>query len=314
VTVGGIAATVTGRTATQVTATAPSLWTNPSMTLGPAAVVLTTGGVALGAGSVLYVPRFTIQTDGTIGTLAADHDWLPQARAGADNTTSDWGAANVLTELYLGYDEAFLYIGILGKAQKQNAVVGYIWEDGLTSLTRPGASANLSDLHDYAGDGSGDGNGCYFQNPTCQANYGQPLSLDNNLSGPFSVKVADWKAHYAFGRTGNAVDLPGPAPGRHNAAGVRNLASVTDFGWSDSVVRHTESASEFAIPWGTFAREPSRTITTVKLFVRLVGRNVDNTPVWAHQGLPADANSRAGSGDVTGVATLLVRGNLAPPF
>lgn len=295
VTIGGQSATVTSRSATQLVVTAPSV------ARGAEPVVVTSGGVSTAPLSVFYALKFTPVIDGAI-----IGDWPVQSMVAANvypagdpkaglPVDSSW-SGNELRELYLGYDDSNVYIGVKGVAEKQNAIVGYIWEDGVPN-SRGSASGDIRLLTDYYGDYMGDGNGY---------GTGTTFSIDDMLSAGFNVTVPGWTApgwtaHYGFGRTGNAVDITGAL---HNAVGVRDLAPIANFGWLPSTVLHTANAQEFSIPWRTFAVDNGAKITQLKVWVRVVGSGGQAFP---NQGLPADAKSIASDYLVTSVATLDVR-------
>jgi hypothetical protein len=314
VTVAGLAATIVTRSATELVVAAPSLVPYPAKRAGNQPVSVTSAGTTVDAGPLFYALKLSPVVDG--GVLQGAGDWPPQALvasnldAGGQYVGSAWGG-NELRDLYMGYDDQFVYVGVVGYAQKQNAIVGYVYQDGLTAQSRPSASGDVRLLTDGLGNGQGDGNGCFWQEPNC-ANNGKALSLDDMISAGFHVTVPGWVAHYAFGRTGNAADVA--TLGVANAAGVRNLANRGDFGWSASIVRRSATAQEWAIPWSTFDRDTIgvnpdgsarlRPITRIQAFVRIVA---DAGQQWPNQGLPSDANSIASSGTVSSVATLEVR-------
>lgn len=288
VTVAGQAATRLSQTATQLVVAAPSIAGKPSIGAGNQPVVVTSAGTTLQAGNVFYALKFTPKIDGGISTTLADADWPPQSLVGANALTSDWNGSE-LRELYAGYDDNNFYFGIKGVAAKENAFIAYVWSDGLSSTTRPNASWDIKNtLTDDTGTGAGDGKGCYWQTPSCQWATGvAALSLDSYLSSGFQVSqaaVPGWVAHYAFGRSGNAIDLTND---RHNAVGARDLFNPADFGWSDSTVKTSLNYQEFSIPRTAFAKEPARTLTQLKFFVRIAGCSGQCFP---NQSLPYDPN------------------------
>ncbi len=318
VTVGGVSAPVTSQTATQLVATAPDISTHPEVPAGNNDVVVTSGGTATAALQVFYALKFT-PTDcfdnASTGYGKIGSDWPPQSRVASDvdgsgqRVTSDWNA-NELRNLYLGYDDSNVYIAIDGQAEEQNAIVGYIYEDGMAQSDWNASADIKTSLADncdtsYAGDGNG------FGNNTC-------FSLNAMLSSGFDAsQLSDWYAYYGFGRTGNAVDLSNDWA---NASGVRQLHPVSNFYWMKSTVAHSGQAQELSIPWTTFAIDPGGKITKLEIWVRLdsCGTPVGGNPpppcyanYFSNQSLPYDPNASSSDTNlrykVTTVSTLDVK-------
>jgi hypothetical protein len=256
VTIGGMAATITAMTPTLLTVTAPAV-----SAAGPQPVVVSQGTTMVTAPAMLdFVLKFTITVDGYL------NDWPSAALLGTDTATSSWGSADVLTQLYMGYDDTNFYIGIAGSAEAQNAIVGYLSISGLAW-----GSNNIGTLMDHSTSGD----------------------LDDELSSVFSVADTTFLAHYGFGLFGMAPDV---SNGLAAGIGARQLMNASDLAWATATVARTSGAVEFAIPWQTngmgadlFVPFPSGSANpmTIRSFVRLVACDGG---CFATQGLPDDPN------------------------
>jgi hypothetical protein len=195
------------------------------------------------------------------------NDWPSAALAGTDVATSSWGSSDVLTQLYLGYDDTNLYIGIAGSAEPQNAIVGYLNVSGLAW----GSSSIATTLSDHS----------------------TPGDLDDELSSVFTVADTTFLAQYGYGLFGSAPNLNN---GIGAGIGVRQLMNGADLAWATATVARTSGAVEFAIPWQTsgngtdlFVPFPSgnNNPLTIRAFARLVACGGS---CFATQGLPDDPN------------------------
>lgn len=233
----------------------------PRLRPGSYTVTLGQGGMQTTAPQPLvFSARHTPTLDGTITA----NDWPTELRIGT-NTVSTWGS-NELKALYAAYDDTSFYVAVEGRAEAQNAIVGYL---GTTQL-----AIGTADLRTLS-----DGNG----------------ALDDALSGPWYSNVAGFAAQFGFGSFGTADDLVDDAQDGRGLRAFGCEGCLANFAWSRATVRRGANAVEFAFPWndGTVQNPPNAFVpfpaggATFRLFVRLVTQDGQTYPA---DSLPQDPN------------------------
>lgn len=210
-----------------------------------------------------YVPKGTPVLDGRVGT-----DWDGTFLLAENAVATDWGPGlNELARLYASYDGQFLYVGIRGRCEASNAIVGYVDLDaGLGT-----GVADMGTLTDTTG------------------------ALDNAISSLVVVQEPGFGAEMAFGTKGMAEATgfvgAGTTPPECDLAGWRLLGNPADLGWvltGGEVLTDTdEGGVETWIPLsGIFPGGVPAAGATMGIVVRLV--NQDGT-VTSNQALPAGA-------------------------
>jgi hypothetical protein len=253
VTIGGQAASLA--TGVGVVQSSTQLIVNaPSVAAGTKSIVVVSGG-AMATTTIDYVLKFTITPDGDLS------DWPALAKVATDSTTSEWGSngfSDVLRELYLGYDNTNLYIGIRGQTEAANAIIGYL---SLSDVAW--GSANIAaTLTDNTGVPNDNGK-----------------SVDAMLSSGFSVTAPGFLAQYGFGVFGDSTTLTNSIS---NSVGVRGFSTPSNFDWVNATVARLPGTNggvgtlEIAIPWSAsgpggskFESFPTSPVT-VQLFTRIV--------------------------------------------
>ncbi len=241
ISVGGVpvAASVNGA-GTSLTFTAPA---------HPAGVV--TVSVTNGAGKTAekarafsFAPKATTAPaiDGTLGG-----DWDASFQAAQNGVATTW-TDNTLDSLWVAYDDTYLYVGVAGKCQADNAIVAYLDRDyGKGTGVR-----NLSGVTDVEN------------------------ALDNAVSSLLAVSDTAFGADKAVGTKGMASYTctdPANQDGA-SAAGWRDLATPANLGWDCGQVTAGTAGFEARLPLETFlgGALPS-TGTTLAVVVRLVNHD-----------------------------------------
>jgi hypothetical protein len=242
---GDLALAVTAQSATSITATVPA---SAGDALGKRDITLrdADGDVVMN-GAISYVLRFAPTVDGAF-TEWPQFTRVAQRPGGKQKA---WGGNNVLDTLYVGFDDAKLYLGVAGKVETgntTNAMLVYL-------DTQSGGVANIASLTDGAG---------------------QP---DNALSAGFDASgVTGFGADFGFGFLGNGT------------AGLRGFADAGNFPWFTTdvaVAGASDAGFEAALPWAALlGGPPPADGATVRLFVRLGN---DTGFQQSDESLPADA-------------------------
>lgn len=211
-----------------------------------------------------YVPKGTPILDGRVG-----FDWDETFRLAENAIPTDWGTGlNELRRLYAAFDDQFLYVGIEGRCEADNAVVGWAdldWGHGT-------GVADMTTLTDVTG------------------------ALDNAISCLLKVQEPGFGAEMAFGSKGMAKATGfvgvGTTPPECDLAGWRWLGNPADFAWilngGEVLSDVDEGGIETWIPLSVlFPGGIPAEGATLGLVVRLV--NHDGTAT-SNQALPADAS------------------------
>ncbi|MFH2005944.1 MAG: alpha-amylase family glycosyl hydrolase [bacterium] len=182
-------------------------------------------------------------------------DWTADQRVGTNSTATDWGA-NVMTALYVAYDDTHLYLGVVGFVESQNALVVYVDTD---------YGASSQGLQSIAAATDNDG------------------ALDNCLSADLTVTDTSFRADWGVGTKGMA-STAGDA--MTDEAGWRNIAlDAADFPWIDGALQSGTSGFEAAIPLSELFGGPPPAGRQLGIFARLVN---EDGRFLANQTLPAD--------------------------
>ncbi len=189
------------------------------------------------------------------GVITEDgSDWTEDQHVGTNATASDWGD-NVLTDLYVSYDDNNLYIGVKGFVEYDNALVVYLDVD-----YGPG-SGGLSAIS-AATDTTG--------------------ALDNCMSADITVNDTNFKADWAVG-------TKGMASANHvmdDEAGWRNVGiDSADFWWYEGAFVTGTGGFEAALPLDTLFDGPVPDGAQIALFARL--QNYDGQ-YFSNQTVPED--------------------------
>lgn len=212
-----------------------------------------------------YVPKGTPILDGWVGT-----DWDETFLVAENMVTTDWGQGlNELSRLYAAWDDQFFYVGIRGRCEANNAIVGYVDVDlGLdTGLKDMGA------ITDTTG------------------------ALDNALSSQVVVHEPRFGAEMAFGTKGMAEAYgfvgSGTTPPECDLAGWRWLGNPADLAWilsgGEVLTDLDKGGVETWIPLSfLYPNGIPADGATVGLVVRLLNHDGMAT---SNQALPAEANS-----------------------
>ncbi len=150
-----------------------------------------------------YVRMGTPIMDGRV-----HNDWDETFLLTENSVPTDWGPGlNDMARLYAAYDDQYLYVGIRGRCEAHNAIVGYVDLD-------PGAGSGVGDMQTLS-DTTG--------------------ALDNAISSLVQVQEFGFGAEVAFGTKGMAavsgfVGLE-VAPAEMDLAGWRWLGNPADFAW-----------------------------------------------------------------------------------
>ena len=215
-------------------------------------------GVVAGDG-YRYVLRFTPTVDGVLT------DWSQPFLIGTNSIVSDWDAAtNHLDDLYAAFDAQYLYLAVVGGAEWNNYILGYVDVDFGTDS---GVSEMLA-LSDNKGDGD----------------------LDDALSNTLHVDAPGFGADYGFGSKGMASFHQGD--GLENSANVgwRELGLPYDLAWLQGSVQCGEAGCEAAIPLATiYGDKVPSNLTAIAVFAKLVDRYGDLGGI-SNQTLPGFSN------------------------
>ncbi len=256
---GGVEVTPASISATEVRLASPKHPTG----LVDVAVRNPDGKEALASQVFEYVAKGTPVLDGRVGT-----DWDETFLAAENAVPTDWGPGlNELARVYASYDDQFLYVGIQGRCEAQNTIVGYVDMDW-------GAGTGVADMETLT-DTTG--------------------ALDDAFSSLLKVQEFGFGAEWAFGTKGMAqvtgfVGLE-QAPPEMDFAGWRWLGNPADLAWilagGEVLTSVDEGSIETWIPLFTlFQQGVSPGGATLALVIRLV--NNDGTAT-SNQALPADA-------------------------
>ncbi len=210
-----------------------------------------------------YVPKGTPVLDGRVET-----DWDETFLLAENQVPTDWGPGlNELSRLYAAWNDQFLYVGIRGRCEAVNAIVGYVDLD-----MGPGTGvADMTTLTDTTG------------------------ALDDALSSLVTVQEAGFGAEMGFGTKGMAaaVEFVGRenTPPECDLAGWRMLGNPADFAWvltgGEVLTDPDDGGVETWIPLSVlYPSGIPADGATLGLVVRLV--NQDGTAT-SNQALPADA-------------------------
>ncbi len=204
-----------------------------------------------------FVPKLGA-TKPNIDGMFGDGEWDASFLVGENDLATNWGADNILADLYLAYDAEKLYVGIRGYCEAANGIVLFVDRDfGATT-----GVANMATLTDGTGDTEGTNN------------------IDDTISNGLNVTVAGFGAEIAFGARGY-VETPA-----QTHKGWRGLADIGNFSWllDDVSMAVSEDMIETAIPlshiWTTGL--PSQG-ATLAVFARIVNSDGSAT---SNQALP----------------------------
>ena len=213
--------------------------------------------------------------DGTINEGAGD--WSADQKVGQNSDASDWGA-NVLTGLYVAYDDANLYVGVAGFVEAQNALAVYVDLDYGTGSQGLASLAATSD-----NDGG----------------------LDNALSSVIELTNAEFRADWAVGTKG----MTSAGATLNENAGWRDLAiEPANFHWMEGTLVTGAAAFEASIPLATlYGGAAPAEGTRLAVFARLVN---EDGQYLANQTAPADNATAPAS--VSQVAVVTLHGGGAP--
>lgn len=211
-----------------------------------------------------YVAKGTPVLDGRVGM-----DWDETFLVAENAVPTDWGPVlNELARLYASYDDQFLYVGLRGRCEATNAIVGFADLD----LGVGTGVADLGTLADTTG------------------------ALDNAISSLVVVQEPGFGAEMGFGTKGMAQATgfvgAGTTPPECDLAGWRMLGNPADLGWvlsGGEVLTDTdEGGVETWIPLSVLYPDGVPAAgATMGLVVRLV--NHDGTAT-SNQALPAEAS------------------------
>ncbi|GEM_PF-3195286 len=218
-------------------------------------VVNADGQWAASPASLNYVRRFTPTVDGNLS------EWDARLRVGTNTLVSNWDQTkNSLDSLCLSFDGNKVYIGIKGKCEAQNYIVGYLDVDfGASS-----GVAQMAWLSDNAGDGD----------------------LDDALSSILDVTVSGFGADWGFGSKGMATFLEGSDLGNSKFVGWRAMGTPYNLPWWQGTVACSASGCEASFSLGTiFPLGVPAQGTTLGLFARITDRYGDSFGI-SNQGLP----------------------------
>jgi glycosidase len=183
-----------------------------------------------------------------------DGDWTAEQQAGTNDTATDWGD-NVLSGLFVAYDDENFYIGIQGWVEAQNALAVYLDVD---------YGAGSSGLQSIAAATDNDG------------------QLDNALSADITVTESQYKADMAVGTKGMAST----GGALVEDAGWRRIGeNPADFPWISGEVVAGGAGFEAQISFDELFGGAPPTGTQVALFARLVNEDGQHL---ANQTVPLD--------------------------
>jgi glycosidase len=214
----------------------------------------------------------TPSIDGIITEDSAD--WSAAHHIGTNTEPTDWGD-NLMTDLYLAYDDDNLYVGVRGFVEANNALCVYVDTDyGPSSL-------GLSSIA-TATDNSG--------------------ALDAALSADIDIADPDFGADSAVGTKGMSS-----ASGMSDQAGWRHIGiRPDDFSWLMGELVAGSDAFEASIPWSTLTSGLPPEGQTIAVFVRLTGPDGQNL---ANQTLPEDDPDQPGMVSVVASFTINAHGD-----
>jgi hypothetical protein len=262
--VGGVAATnVQVVSASSITAT------TGAGTYGSAAVEVTSGGSTAkrtDAFRYTYFLATAPTVDGTVGS-----DWPAWCLLADDTAAAGWDN-NDLDKLYVGFDDQYLYIGIVGAVESTNAMLAFIDTDfgAGTGFSPTGLSDNDGPL-----DGAITGTGVKVFVPNFGAEY---------AAGAFGVAGQELTSLDASGRSG-----------------VRGFAgSPGNFSWLPGHIVQSATGLELRIERAVLGLAPSASGHEVALFVRIVNQDGEYPNP---EGLPSSTN---GDGSVDTIVRVWV--------
>lgn len=202
-----------------------------------------------------FVPKGTPKIDGFVG-----EDWDETFLVADNKIPTDWGENN-LTSLRVAYDDIYLYIGIIGKTEQANAIIGYIDTDF-------GKSTGISDMN-LITDNTG--------------------VLDNVISSNVKVSVNGFGADVAVGTKGMASFIEGEElwP-KGDLAGFRDLSNTQDLAWWQGTVMTSENAIECAIRLDTLFKGFIPKNANLAIFIRLLNQDGQYT---SNQALPSSVTT-----------------------
>jgi glycosidase len=202
------------------------------------------GYVASGLQCILDLvenPYFGTPTiDGDISESGSD--WSLEQHAGVNEQPTDWGD-NLMTDLYIAFDDNNLYVGVKGFVEAANSLVVYIDTDyGTTSQ----GLNSISSATDNDG------------------------ALDNSISAAITVNDSDFKVDWAVGTKG----MSSAYSSLEDGAGWRNIGfNGTDFPWVASTVVAGDNGFEAEISLTELFGGPVPQGTKIALFARLINEN-----------------------------------------
>jgi hypothetical protein len=192
------------------------VFTAPAHDMGPVAVSLKVGSETVSAGQLVYGLVVSPTVDGVIGA----GEYPAATKIATNSVESTWGAGNVLSTLYAGFDAANLYVAIEGTTEAANAMVVYVDRDFGAST----GAANMGMLSDNDG------------------------AVDASLQGGLDVTVAGFGADIGAGTIG--MQSIKAADGLSDVAGWRGLSPSDNFAWLAGDVVAGDGVVELAIPLG----------------------------------------------------------------
>jgi|GEM_PF-375545 len=210
---------------------------------------------------VLACGTLSINLDGDLS------EWDEQLKIATNILPTNWGPGkNELKGLYVCYDNEYLYLGIGGMCEAQNAVVGYIDLDfGSGSGVR-----NMTEITDHTG------------------------ALDDAVSSKVFVSESGFGAEVAFGTVGMASFTDGKDFSKGgDSAGFRRIVKMEDLYWIEGVVvaNRANMAIEAQIPLEILrGQRDLQNPTQLAIFARLLSSDGQYT---SNQCLPECTDAEA---------------------